>query len=269
MKKLAAFLGFLLLVALVIMPACKTQDDVITRSQQLGSTYLSELSLAMIWQAAIECSDIEEPTARLESFRLTVNPDKEISSLVLNFEGTDIGGYPKFCFTSLAQDGKLIGNSYSNKNAGSFERRPMEVFRELDKVGLEKMAEMEMGDGGFCLEISFYNGSLNYNSIYTTIYEMRDGLLVPLKEITFNNQPSVAVIALGQISPDSNSTVTLPQTEELRTSQLWFLPADVAKAGSVECLKTSMQNYWVLSLGLENTDIWMQIPNMRMMMREN
>ena len=159
MKKLAAFLGILLLTALVIMPACK-QDDVVTKRQQLSSTNLSELSLATIWKAAIQCSDIEESTARLVSLRLTATPNKEIRSLGLNFEGADRGGYPRFCVVSLTHGGKLIGESYSNQNAGSFEWHPMEFFRELDQVGLEKMAEAEMGDEGFSLDIRFYSGSI-------------------------------------------------------------------------------------------------------------
>jgi hypothetical protein len=247
MKKTVKLIGLVLIIALTIMPGCSGTK--ITTTRELPQN-LDELSLTEMWSAVAEVAGIQESSAELGSFNLRTDENSGIDSLYFNFRGWNKEGVPCIYFAEMGREGKIDIRENESKNSESLSAHPMTVFTEIDKLGL---ASLETGKAGLFMQISFQGGDVGYKHAYTNIYQLKDGELLPLKQVIFHTNVYWCTISVFQnaknegngaertatvrVDPEATADDIVVPLED-RTSQIWFLSEDTKRAEVVEYLET-------------------------------
>jgi len=239
MKNTVKLIGLCLMViiAAVLMSGC-SGTKIITTGELPQS--LDELSLTGMWSAVAEAAGIQEPTAELETLYLRADENGSLDSLYCHFLG----------FAEMGQEGKIDIRELESKNSVSLSAHPMAAFTEIDKLGL---ASLECGEAGLFMQIDFQGGDVGYRHAYTDIYHLKDGELLPLKQVIFHTDVFFCTISIFQnakhegneagktatvrVDPEAAADDIVVPLEE-RTSQIWFLSEGINRAEIVEYLES-------------------------------
>jgi hypothetical protein len=210
-----------------------------------------DLSLTRVWYRFLDCSGMQERSGNLSSFALMTDKNGAVLTVHLEFTGISAKGKPSSYFADVNCKGDFHYQEYDLKNSVTQTYSPLVVLSEIDKLGLSSIS---LGPEGFYGFMDFSGGG---RSAFTVdrydIFELQNGRLLPLKELTFNTNTLVGKITIStNISSGSTSataTAFAPPTEtntihtskpvpaEARTMQIWFISQDMNKAETVEYLK--------------------------------
>jgi hypothetical protein len=249
MKKTLKLMGLclILIITAALMPGCSGTE--IKTTGELPQS-LDELSLIQMWSAVVEVMDIQEPTAELGSFNLRADEDGGIDSLYFDFRGRNREGAPCIYFAEMGREGKIDIRENESKNSVSLSTHPLAIFAEIDKL---ELASLEPGEAGLFMQINFQGGDVGYRHAYTDIYQLKDGQLLPLKQVIFHTDVFWCTISVFQNAkyegnePERTATVRVDSEAtaddivvplEERTSQIWLLSEDINRAEIVEYLET-------------------------------
>ncbi len=229
------------MLALFVLPGCTKEKPIIPQT-------LNELSLTDMWSEVAEAADIQEPTAELETLYLRADENGSLESLYFQFRGRNMAGIPCIYFAEMGRGGRIDIRELES-NSVSLSAHPMAAFTEVDKIGL---ASLEPWAAGLSMRISYQGGDVGYRHAYTNIYHLKDGELLPLKQVIFHTNVYWCTISIFQdakyetndagrtlkvrVNPEATSDYIVIPLEE-RTSQKWFLSEDLDRAETVEYLE--------------------------------
>ncbi|KXA91567.1 hypothetical protein AKJ63_00650 [candidate division MSBL1 archaeon SCGC-AAA259D18] len=214
----------------------------------LNGDFFSEL-----WPATLKVTDVQDPTAKLSSFRLLSNENCAVESLHFEFCGFDSKGIKRAYFVDLSpKSGQELLSSHSYEMEGTCEGiHPQVLYEELDKVDIS--GRVGANGKGISIWADFSSGSNNVyscGSLYLLLLE--NGELKPLKKIVFSSSIPWCVIHVGERSTpenvvESENEITAEDSitgflenlpAEERKGEIWFLSQDLDKAETVEYLQS-------------------------------
>ncbi len=190
------------------------------------SVNANESSLAQIWEAVVEDAGFQESTASLEELMVWYRGAGTVYLMQYTFSATGAEGTVKTVTVNSDNDGKVACWLVETGGVPT-DTLPRDVFEELDSVSPEKILRGEYEahvDMNFMVGPMRYDGSATCDGGPCRLYELKDGVLMPLKSVLFAaEQPcsdiSVVRFAQGAQTPSS--------------SEIWFLTSDLDKAESV------------------------------------
>lgn len=198
---------------------------------------MAGLSLDDIWTKVAAAADLQAQSAELGTFNLQSTANGSIQSLYFDFTGYDRKGHPRVYLVDMDHTGKLTVRS-SPTDMVIPQQHPSVVFEAIDALGV---GSLQPGPGGLTLHIDFLSGGVRYSHNSMDLYELAGGKLRTIKDIAFQTaQPWCTISVFRQAAPTGNTsattTVTVPASPGTRTSQMWLIPQDVARASDVEYL---------------------------------
>ncbi len=247
MKNNVKLIGLCLIVIITaaLMPGCDSRKIATTRELP---QCLDELSLTGMWSAVSDKADIQDDSAKLGTFHLNAGPDGKIDSLSFGFQGKNKKEIPCFYLAEMGREGKIDIREYEGEPFSLF-AHPMDVFTEVDKLGL---ASLEPGETGFAMAIDFHSGNISCSYDQHDIYHLEGGELLPLKE--FHSTAPGCFISVAKVYPvEEEEGSTVNSVTAGRTHQVWFLSEDINRAEIVEYLDYGQKaNYDDFVLGIQS-----------------
>ncbi len=233
-KILVSILCLLVVITAGVLAGCQPKITV--------PMTLDEFSLTDLWEKTVAITDVQEISAQLDSFWLRVEADGSTRVQYLTFYGQNEKGRPTLYLVNTNTEGELRYDAFE-QNFSMTTRHPLDVFTEIDKLGLPLIPQ---GDDGCGLRVGFEDGSYSghYSDDIVTICELNDGELLPLEEINFASGLPWATITVSPmyiveegVDEDGHSFKhSSTNVDGQSMEQLWFLAADMSKAESVEYL---------------------------------
>jgi hypothetical protein len=216
-NKLPMVIGLLIIVMMGLVPACSESSDGV----RIGAN-AREASLVEIWGAVEEKAQVQDAFANLTELIIQVDEDGVVSLLHYAFYATDAHGKAGIYFVNSEYGGDVTYYCYPTDGAGFFTTNPLVVFEQLDMV---PAATMLSGAASAHLLMDFESGAVAYSSSESLVnlYHLKDGELVPLKEVMFRTNVPWGAISVTRYQ---GGTVGLPE--------YWFLTSELGKAESAE-----------------------------------
>lgn len=214
MRKVCLVIALLMIVMMGLVSACSESNDVVHVDANV-----KEASLAEVWKAVVEEAGIRDVSANLSELSLRVDEDGSVELLHYMFYARDADGKAGMYSVNSEYDGDVTYYWYPADGAGVFTTDPLGVFEEMDKVPATTMLS---GEASAHVLMSFQSGAYRYNSSVSLIklYHMKDGELVPLKDVMFRTS-----VPWGEIHVSKGAAAS---------TELWFLTSELGKAESVE-----------------------------------
>ena len=227
-KLLTIIVCILVILPITILPGCAKKAVI---PQQLA-----ELSLVKMWDGVIKNIDVQPDSEDLGSLWLHANQAGKVESLSFDFYGTDYRGKFETYSVDINEKGEM--NWYSRESKQIITgHRPLQVFTEIDKLGLSKL---EIGSSGLEMLVEFQSGSLIYSRDYLDVYQLENGALQLLQSVIFHTDTPRCIISVFKLSAGDAGNVTSAKPADkngIRTSQIWWLGGDLAGAEKVEYLQ--------------------------------
>ncbi len=208
------------------------------------STKLDSLSLTEMWNAVTSSVDLQEEGAEFDSLYLHSDAERNIDTLSFTFQGWNKKGRPHAYFADVNRKGEIAIRTNEIASVQSTQH-PSKVFDEIDKLGL---ASLDAGENGLSIRIDFQSGDIGYSYNNVDIYNLVDGMLLPLEEIVFHSDYPWCTVSVYKLIPNETVTTedgrTIAQATSVagpvppgeRTSQIWFLGDDINKADTINYL---------------------------------
>ena len=215
MKKVCLALALVMSVMAGLLPAaCGKSSDVVR-----VDTNAKEASLVEIWEAVVEESGVQDSHANMSQLSLWLAEDGSIDMLHYIFYARDAKGYSRTYFVQTNYDGDVTCYRDDGPTLAAFgEIHPLRMFEELDKVPL---TSVQAGHESL-VYVTFTAGDQGYHDTeYSAPYLLKDGELVPLKEVIFHTSTPWAEIRFSWLQSGSPPV------------QFWFLNSELGKAESV------------------------------------
>jgi hypothetical protein len=199
-----------MIVMMGLVPACSESSDGV----RIGAN-AREASLVEIWEAVVGEAGAQDTQASLSELSLWLGEDGKVDMLHFIFYARDAKGHSRTYFVQSNYDGDVTCYRGDPPTPAAFgEIHPLSVFEELDKVPL---TSVQAGHESF-IDVSFVAGDMGYGDAAHP-YLLKDGELLPLKEVIFHTSTPWAEIQVVQRST---------------SVQHWFLSSELDKADSVE-----------------------------------
>jgi len=199
-----------MVVVIGVVPACSESSDVV----HVGVN-AKDASLVEIWEAVVEEAGVQDAQANLSELSLWLGEDGSIDMLHYMFYARDAEGYSRMYVVQSNYDGDVTCYRGDSPTSAAFGQiHPLTVFEELGKVPLTSVQD---GHESY-IDLGFVAGDIGYGDAAHP-YLLKDGELVPLKEVIFHTSMPWAEIRLVQGST---------------SVQHWFLSSELDKAESVD-----------------------------------
>ncbi|OGN87227.1 MAG: hypothetical protein A2158_02530 [Chloroflexi bacterium RBG_13_46_14] len=218
------------LASIMFLPGC--DDTKITTTPEINPSII-ELSLLDLWDAITDSTDIQEPSAQMDMFNLRCDKDGRLEHLYFTFYGRNSKGILYAYIADLGGKNRIHIRANEADNI-VVKRHPAEVFREIDKLGLDSL---ETGDEGLSVMISFVWGDVGYGS--TGVYQLENGKLKPIEEVIFHSKLQWCTIEVFHLVPNDSvvtengrtttqaTTASAPISRGTSSSQIWLLSDDI------------------------------------------
>ncbi|MDV2988912.1 MAG: hypothetical protein P3T54_01945 [Dehalogenimonas sp.] len=215
----------MLLAGLVAFSGCANPSVAV-------SSHIDDLDLTGVWHQVVDVIDVQEETARLDTFNLLTDADGDIQKLSLKFYGYDTDGSPKFYSAEMNSAGQLVVKTLVTTSVLEY-RHPLGILAELDAVGI---AALERGDGGLAVQIRFQRNDIGYTYDYVDVFHLAHGHLRQLELIRLSSNYyscTIEYFRLQKSDSGINTTPPMPVPPGERTGQVWFLTEDINRATDV------------------------------------
>ncbi|MBN2074271.1 MAG: hypothetical protein JW762_01845 [Dehalococcoidales bacterium] len=225
--KLLKYLLVIVIVFFVPLPGC-TNDD------SKSSLLTRDFTFTGTWEEVLEITGAKEDPIYIQSFSYSFRGTrlKGMSGMFLSEYNEGSGtGFFNF-YMDLEGELQWSGNENDGEWPDQLYYDPSEIFREMDKIGLDKIVE---GAESTSIRIDPFIGEMNYR--YRNMFYLKDGELLPLRTISFNSTERSASIHLDSFySHDPEAPFLLDSIRD-DNMQVWFVTGDLEKASEVEYLE--------------------------------
>ncbi|MBN2238402.1 MAG: hypothetical protein JW712_01405 [Dehalococcoidales bacterium] len=191
----------------------------------------NDFTFSSTWDEILRITGVEESTVRLDSYELKVR-ETGIQGLSVQFLAGNGSGQPFMYYVQMDKHGVFTHDVYESSGYWD-EYNPRTIFNELDRYGLPAIAAGADSTG---IRIRPADTERTYE--IDDIFLLENGILTPLRRVSFGREASWAGIEVFRYYPDDFGTGPLI-IDSLRVLpwQTWFVSEDLDNAETVDYLE--------------------------------